>query len=312
MPAVCAALMVFVPGLAAAQYRVVTPDGKVLYTDQPPASPKARVTELQPPAAPPPPSPPVPASGTAAVRHANPGASGVPVMPSGAMAPVPPERMTPAAVQARREHAECMRANASAIEVANASREVVRARDLVKAARAQGRDVAYAQGELDRAWQHYLTRGGKATGPDGVRVPEDPCSGQAERAREQLEASRDRYQSCAASHQRELRLARLSGEVVQARHGLALAEKLQQERLRDPQAFEAKTRGSGEWRALAKMEPAMMREIMAQRFAEYRSAGGTAARADEVTVLPDPCLPERGALPPSPVRREAVLIPSGR
>ena len=201
-----------------------------------------------------------------------------------------------------------MRKNAAALSLLNASREIVRARENLRADRAQGRNFAYSEAELDRNWKYYKSQGGTATTSDEVKLPEDPCMASAGKFRQQTQAAQIQYRECAATHERDIRISRLAKEVVQARQWLAAAEKVQEEKRRNPNVD---TRNSGEWASLAKLDPAQMRAGLAQRFTEYRSAGGQETRIENVKEMPDPCLVERrDAPPPSPVRREAVVIPA--
>ena len=187
---------------------------------------------------------------------------------------VPIDATLPATAEARADHRECMRTNAAALSLLNASREVVRTRET----------------------------------PDEVKVPDDPCKASADKFRQQAEAAQTQYRECAATHEREIRLSRLASEVIQARQWLAAAERVQEEKRRNP-SFGTDTRGSGEWASLAKLEPATMRRELAQRFTAYRSAGGPATRIDEVSALPDPCVAQRTPAP-SPIRREGIVIPA--
>ena len=221
---------------------------------------------------------------------------------------VPIDATLPATAEARADHRECMRTNAAALSLLNASREVVRTRENLRSDRAQGRSLAYSEGELERNWKYYKSQGGVATTPDEVKVPDDPCKASADKFRQQAEAAQTQYRECAATHEREIRISRLASEVIQARQWLAAAEKVQEEKRRNP-SFGTDTRGSGEWASLAKLEPATMRQELAQRFTAYRSAGGPATRIDEVSALPDPCVAQRTPAP-SPIRREGIVIPA--
>lgn len=219
---------------------------------------------------------------------------------------VPIDATMAGTAEARAEHRDCMRKNAQALALLSASKEVVRTREIARNDRAQGRSGGYGEGELDRTWKYYKSLGGAAATPDAVSVPEDPCKASAEKFRQQADSAQARYRECAAAHPGEIRLARLSNEVVQTRQWLAAAEKVQEERLRNPNPD---TRGSGEWAVLAKLEPAPLRAELAQKFSAYRGAGGPAARVEDVAALPNPCITPPPAPGPSPVRRQAIVIP---
>jgi hypothetical protein len=69
----------------------------------------------------------------------------------------------------------------------------------------------------------------------------------------------------------------------------------------------------GEWRMLARIDPVQGRTDLARQFADYRAAGGPAARIEDVERIPNPCVSDRRAVSGAPpVRREAIMIPAGK
>jgi hypothetical protein len=118
------------------------------------------------------------------------------------------------------------------------------------------------------------------------------------------------YQECAAARGREVRLATLSNELVNNRQTLAMVEKMHEEKRRNPGTDPGLR---GEWRMLARIDPVQARGELGQQFVEYRAAGGPAARVEDVERIANPCLPAKRAVTgPSPVRREAILVPAGK
>lgn len=188
--AAAGALLFAACGWAQSQYRVVTPDGKVLYTDRPPASSRARVTEIQPPGS----------------RSAAP--AGKPAVPDAADAEV----------------RECRRRHAPMLRLIQAAHEVIRARDDLKY-NLGGVTAARGQPALDRAWKRYVSLGGKARAADDVQVPPDPCRPQVDFAGHQAAAKSAGYRACVSSRVREVRLANLSRELVENRDWLERAGK---------------------------------------------------------------------------------------
>jgi hypothetical protein len=214
-----------------------------------------------------------------------------------------------AADGARAEHAACMRQHASTLALIDAARSVIRTRDNLQRDRSQGRNVAYGESELERNWKYYKSQGGTAASPEQVSVPEDPCRESAQAVQRQMGEAQEKYRECAAARAGEVRLAQLSKEVVDGRQWLAMAEKMQEEKRRNP-SLAAEGAGRGEWRGLDKVDPVQARAALGQQFAAYRGAGGTAARIEDVTLVPNPCISERSsAQGPSPIRREAVIFP---
>jgi hypothetical protein len=221
----------------------------------------------------------------------------------------PIEASLPATAEARAEHRDCIVRNARLMAQLSASREVVRTREMLRIDRAQGRGTSFSEGELDRTWKYYKSQGGAAATPDEVRVPDDPCAASADKVRQQMATANAQYRECAAAHPAEIRLSQAANRVIQARQWLAGAERVEEERRRNPNLD---TRGSGEWAALARIEPGKMRQDLELRFAEYRSVGGPASRIEDVTPVPDPCVPQQREPGPSPVRRQMIVIPERR
>ena len=112
-----------------------------------------------------------------------------------------------------------------------------------------------------------------------------------------------RYRECVAANPKEARLATASKELADSRMWMAAAEKMQQERAQNPEKFAGK-RADPQWAKLeAEFNPARVRAAQAAMFQEYRAAGGTAARIEDVTPVPHPCthhLPGRPSGPPTP------------
>ena len=223
-----------------------------------------------------------------------------------ALAQAPIEASLPATAEARAEHRDCVVKNARALALLSASKEVIRPREMLRNDRAQGRSTSFSEGELERSWKYYKSQGGAATTPDEVKVPDDPCAASAEKVRQQTQAANAKYRECAAAHAHEIRIHQAANGVINARQWIAGAERIQEERRRNPNPD---TRGSGEWAALAKLEPAKMRQELDQRFLEYRTVGGTATRAEDVTAVPDPCMPPQRYTEPSTIRRQVIVIP---
>jgi hypothetical protein len=164
--AAAGAILVAAAGCAQAQYRVVTPEGRVLYTDRPPASAKgARVTDLKPKPRPP--------------AAQKPGAAGG--------APVRTEidyaRHYAAAQSAG--YRACVSSRVREVRLANLSRELVENRDwLARAEKSQdaedrspaGLDREQARAALKQQLADFRKAGGKAARAEDVQPVPDPCA----------------------------------------------------------------------------------------------------------------------------------------
>lgn len=148
----------------------------------------------------------------------------------------------------------------------------------------------------------------RAATPESVEVPPDPCQASANKLRDERMDLHAQYTECASTHAREVRLATLSKELMESRNWLVVAEKIQEERRRNPEKY-AGVDKSSEWGRLAQLEPAHVRASQAALFTEYRSAGGTAVRIEDVTALPNPCVQN---LPGPPARPQGPSSITGQ
>ncbi|MBL8474165.1 MAG: hypothetical protein KF778_15905 [Rhodocyclaceae bacterium] len=293
----------FWAGLAAAQsiYKVVTPDGKVYYTDRPPAAGAAGVEALPMPRATVvvPGLPAGAAAGSAGPRVGN-------ALPQVPTAPLP----TLDALRGSREMDElraCTRANQATLELIRAAEELMRTASNVRNAGAGGA-TPYHQDLLERQWKHYKSLGGSAATPDAVRPPEDPCY-QAKQALQTKSAHVDaQYRACSATRAREMRVFALSREIASGHRYLEMLERVRQEK-RDHAA--AGSRDDAVYARAFAADPLRVRTELAAKFVEYRNAGGSAARPEEVREIPNPCIEaDNRPAPPSPVmQRRSITLP---
>jgi hypothetical protein len=100
-----------------------------------------------------------------------------------------------------------------------------------------------------------------------------PARVEIDYARHYAEAQSAGYRACVSSRPRAVRLATLSRELVENREWLARAEISQDAEERSP----------------AGLDREQARAALKQQFADYRKAGGQAARAEDVQSVPDPC-----------------------
>jgi hypothetical protein len=287
-------------------YKVVTPEGKVVYGDQPPAAGQGSAQQLQraePGGA--------PAGAPGPVVAPRPGGPGVGMVPRVTHAP-PGEIM--GGLRGSKEmddSRECRRANAATLSLIRAAEEVMRSVNNLGVSGAKGAP-SYQSDLLDRQWKYYKSLGGTAASPEQVRLPENPCRQVSEALRQKGAVMEAKYRECAASHPKEIKLSALSRQLLANRGYLAMLESVQEEKRRNPK-FDSEFKGSGEWAAAFKADPALARAQLALQFQEYRSAGGTAPRLEGVTEIPNPCVPEAAAAPrPSPITDRPTLTLPGQ
>lgn len=132
-------------------------------------------------------------------------------------------------------------------------------------------------------------------------MPDDPCREAQQALGRKSMALEIQYRECVAAHPGEMRVSALSRELVSARGYLARLEQIHEERRANP-AVGSGPKGSGEWAAAAKADPALVRAALAAKFQEYRIAGGPATRLEDVREIPDPCMSEA----PSPLRSSPI------
>ena len=286
-------------GAVAAQpmYKSVGPDGKVTYSDKPPAPGSQVVREM--PAAPP-----------GGPRPAPQIQGAPPILPS-----VPFGNAGPS--QAMQDYQACTRANAKALELMRAAAAVEQSVRSAKTSPLPGNLAEYRRTLLERQFAHYQSLGGTAATPESVEVPPDPCRQSFDALRQDQGANYAKYKECTAAHAKEVRLSGLAFQIVESNRLIAAAERMQSERRNNPEKF-AEKRADPQWAKLeSEFEPARLRAGTAALFAEYRAAGGTATRSEDVTSLPNPCVQNLPGLParseaPSSVTRQSTLIAPGR
>lgn len=205
---------------------------------------------------------------------------------------------------------ECERANAPALALIRAAEELMRTADGIRHQGAKGAS-AYQTELLASQWKYYKSLGGAAASPEQVRLPEDPCKEARQALQQKGAALEAEYRNCVAAHPKEMRLMALSRELASNRRYLAMLEKAHEEKGRNPN-FEAESRGGGEWARALKADPALARARLAAQFQEYRSAGGTATRLEEVSEMPNPCAPAAvSAGPPASIgARKSLSLPA--
>lgn len=277
-----------------AMYKTITPDGQVIYSDKPPAAGQGNVQQLQPPQ-----------NGGAAIAPTpmGPRPTGVmPVMPALRMAPPELLRGTKEMSDAN----ECRRTHQNDQSLMRAAEEVIRSVNNARAVGARGAS-AYQSDLLERQWKYYKSIGGTAASPEQVQMPEDPCKEAGLALERKSSAVMNQYQECVAAHPKEIKLSALSRELIGNCGFLAALEKYHEEKRTNP-GFDASAKGGGEWAAAFKADPAVVRTAVAMKFQEYRDAGGPAARLEDVTEIPNPCLPEKASLSqPSPINAKRSL-----
>lgn len=289
-------------GVADAQtmYKVVTPDGKVFYTDRPPASGAASVEPLQPP------------SSGLAVPGLPAGTAPMQVMPGQrvgiALPPVqapPPHTMGALlATDEMAEVRECTRAHQKELALIKASEELMRSVNNLKITGA-GRTSPYQKDLLERQWKYYKSLGGTAASPEQVRMPEDPCMPAREALQKKSAAMEAQYRECSASHAREMKLSALSKELSDGNRYLAALEKFREQKRSTPGLGSG---GNDEYARAFQADPEVVRAGLAAKFLEYRAAGGPATRLEDVREIPNPCLPLAAATQrPSPVTQSRTL-----
>lgn len=292
-------------GIVSAQtmYKVVTPDGKISYSDRPPASGTASVEPMQMPRSGV--TPPGLPSGTAPI-------SAPPGPRVGAAVPTvqaPPPRTLGALLNTKEMNdvRECTRAHQAELALMKASEEVMRSANNLKMAGARGAS-SYQRDLLERQWKYYKSLGGMAASPEDVRMPEDPCMPVREVLQSKSTAMETQYQECAASHPKEMRLSALSKELSSGQRYLVALERIREEKRNNP-SVDSGSKGSGEYARAFQADPVLVRAGLAMQFKEYRAAGGPAARLEDVREIPNPCLPEVTDAPrPSPIMQKRTLI----
>jgi hypothetical protein len=285
----CTLSLLFAAGTSWGQsmYKVVTPDGKVVYTDRAPASSPAAV-QLTPPQG-------------ARVLVA-PGMGGGGSLP---MVPAPPPH-TLEAVRGTQEMSglrECYRANSSTMSLIRAAEDVVRSVNNQKVATASV-NPSYQRDLLDRQWKYYKSLGGTAATPEEVRIPEDPCNAEKTALQQKTAQMETQYRACVDAHPREMRLFALSRDLISARSYVAMASKINSQ----PGDFSAEVRARA-----GQVDLAAAKAGLAAQFQEYRGLGGTAAQIEEVRELPNPCLPKESTAPqPSAITSKRTMIVPGQ
>lgn len=201
---------------------------------------------------------------------------------------------------------DCTRANMAMLSLVRASEEVIQSVNNIRVSGANGAS-SYRMDLLERQWKYYKSLGGTAASPEQVRMPEDPCKEAKEALQRTSVTIEAQYRDCGASHPKEMRLSALSKELLSGRGYLATLEKIRDEKRSNPN-FDSGFKGSGEWAAAFKADPALVRAELAVKFQEYRSAGGPASRLEDVREILNPCIPE--ANPParaSPIADKRTL-----
>lgn len=191
-----------------------------------------------------------------------------------------------------KEIRSCEMSNRAILSLREAAESVIR---LVANARAPTARVAdtYYETQIANVMRDYQSQGGTATSPDQVRVPDDPCGAPREAWRRKNETMQLDYDKCVAAHPVEVKLSSLSKQIVSARDELAIAEKTEDERINNPN-IPADLRGKFDWAASIKARTMSLRTELAATFQQYRSAGGSAKRVEDVTKIPNPCAPSVG------------------
>ena len=232
------------------------------------------------------------------------GQPGLPQPPQGVRGPMMIAPSMPIdGLQGTREDNEmraCVRANLRPIALIDAAREVMRSVEMAKANGARTSD--YRRDLLQRQFQHYQSLGGSAATPQDVRLPDDPCNEQKQALQKKSAEMEGEYRRCADARPGEMKASALSHELVAGREYLLALGKAHEEKRNNPANFEAGLKGSGEWRALWRADPAAVRAELAHKFHEYRSAGGTATRIEDVQRIPNPCMPV-----PAPAKPQVIL-----
>ncbi len=244
-------------------YKSVGPDGKVTYSDKAPPASAGTVKEIQRQAETPPPT-------AKAAANSTPGIS----------SPLPPN--LPASVRAALEASaemrasrECARSNESRQAQLRAAANVSKTQQSIQAAGAKA--PAYLTQMLEQQYKLYKSLGGTAASPQDVTVPEDPCKSSVEALRVKAAALEAGHRQCQGTRGREVKLALLAQEVVNTRAALAMLATLPADKAGVVTAPVGKT------------SAAQLRAEMAQKFQDYKNAGGTASRAEDVAEMPDPC-----------------------
>jgi hypothetical protein len=291
-------------GIASAQtmYKVVTPDGKVFYTDRPPASGMVSVEPMQTPRSGV--TPPGLPAGTAPI-------SATPGPRMGAEVPQvqgPPPR-TLGALRSTKEMndlRECTRVHQTELALMKASEEVMRSVNNLKMAGTRGTS-SYQKALLESQWKYYKSLGGMASSPEDVRMPEDPCMQVKEVLQGKSTVMETQYQECAASHPKEMKLSALSKELSSGQRYLVALERIREEKRNNP-SFDSGSKGSGEYARAFQADPLLVRAELGMKFQEYRDAGGPATRLEDVREIPNPCLPTVTDAPrPSPINQKRTL-----
>ena len=270
-------------------YKSVSPDGKVTYSDKPPVAAQGTVQEIPRarPAA-------VPAPVPGQIVTPAPLGPGVAIVPG--VMPAPPGEIVGALRESKEmnDSRECQRANLAAISLRNSAEGVIRIVNNIKISKARGSSANYDaiyEKQLSSAWDYYKSRGGTAASPEHVTLPEDPCKEVRAALQRKGAAMEAQYRECTTSHAKELKLAILSKQLVANRGYLVALEKVQAEQRKNPNV-NSDNKGSAEWAASFKTDPALVRATLASQFQEYRSLGGPASRLEDVGEVPNPCLTE--------------------
>ena len=247
-----------------------------------------------------------PAASTGIAPESQRSAQRLPKAPVPGSQPSRPPSSGAAGGTAQDDYRACMQANAATWKLRRASEELVRTVSKMKQDGGKGKNQDQYQSQLKRQWDHYQALGGTAVSPEQVSVPEDPCKPIQDSMRQQADGARKRYNECATSRANEVKLANLSGALVQGQKRLAAAEALQAEKPRNPDK-PADTKGPGERARQSSVEPAQLRAGLERTFQEYRKSGGPATTIENVKALPNPCLKEleaarAGPPGPSPVK----------
>ncbi len=203
----------------------------------------------------------------------------------------------------------CTSANAATLSLIRAAEEVV---TTVNTLRNAGASVAtYQQQLLDKQWKTYKSLGGTAASPEQVKPPEDPCKAAKEALHQKSVALENEYRQCVESRANDIKVSELSKELVSGRNYAAMLDRIHENTRTAPKPDSGATVTSSRTATL-KTDPDAVRAELAAKLEAYRSVGGPATRLEDVTEIPNPCIPRiRTRTTASPVARpQAPAVPA--